>query len=46
MPAVPDLPALDTRRLLLRPLSLDDAPAIQRIFPQWEVVRYLADQVP
>ncbi|NYS12222.1 GNAT family N-acetyltransferase [Achromobacter xylosoxidans] len=46
VPDLPDLPALDTRRLLLRPLSLDDAPAIQRIFPQWEVVRYLAAQVP
>lgn len=46
MATVPDLPALDTRRLLLRPLNLGDAPAIQRIFPQWEVVRYLADQVP
>ena len=39
-------PPLSTERLLLQPLCLDDAPAIQRIFPQWEVVRYLAEQVP
>ncbi|PJM85854.1 GNAT family N-acetyltransferase [Achromobacter ruhlandii] len=46
MPDVPAPPPLDTERLLLRPLCADDAPAIQRIFPQWEVVRYLAEQVP
>ena len=32
-------------RLILRPLARD-ADAIQRLFPQWEVVRYLADQIP
>ncbi|MBB1624216.1 GNAT family N-acetyltransferase [Achromobacter sp. UMC71] len=46
MPDAPALPTLATERLILPPLSLDDAPAIQRIFAQWEVVRYLADQVP
>ncbi len=25
---------------------MHDADAIQRIFPQWEVVQFLADQVP
>lgn len=39
-------PALATARLTLRPLCMADAEAIQRIFPQWEVVRFLADQVP
>lgn len=39
-------PALATGRLLLRPLEIGDADAVQRIFPQWEVVRFLADQVP
>lgn len=39
-------PALETRRLLLRPIELNDAAMIQAIFPQWEVVRYLADRVP
>lgn len=35
-----------TGRLLLRPLALADAPQIQEIFPQWEVVRYLRNTVP
>jgi RimJ/RimL family protein N-acetyltransferase len=39
-------PALETRRLLLRPLTLDDAEQTQRLFPQWEVVKYLAAVVP
>jgi len=39
-------PALETPRLLLRPLELADAPQIQVIFPHWELVRYLAAQVP
>lgn len=46
MPDAAAAPTLATERLILPPLCLDDAPAIQRIFPQWEVVRYLADQVP
>jgi ribosomal-protein-alanine N-acetyltransferase len=37
---------LVTPRLVLRPIELEDAGAIQRIFPHWEVVRYLADKVP
>ena len=45
MPA-PDLPVLLTPRLILRPLAREDADAIQRLFPQWEVVRYLADHIP
>lgn len=39
-------PVLTTARLVLRPLDLEDADAIQRIFPQWEVVQFLADRVP
>lgn len=40
-------PPLETPRLLLRPLALDDAPQTQRLFPQWEIVRYLdANAVP
>lgn len=35
-----------TNRLLLRPLRLDDAPQIQAVFPQWEIVRYLLNVVP
>jgi ribosomal-protein-alanine N-acetyltransferase len=40
------IPELETRRLLLRPLQLEDAAQVQEIFPHWEIVRYLANQVP
>jgi RimJ/RimL family protein N-acetyltransferase len=39
-------PALETMRLVLRPLEIADAAQIQVLFPQWEIVRYLAAQVP
>ena len=39
-------PILATPRLVLRPLGLDDAPAIQTLFPRWEIVQYLASHVP
>lgn len=39
-------PELKTARLLLRALQLSDAEAIQQLFPQWEVVRYLNAKVP
>ena len=40
------LPSLHTPRLVLQPLCLADADAIQQRFPHWEVVRYLNDVVP
>ncbi|HEX4848130.1 MAG TPA: GNAT family N-acetyltransferase [Novosphingobium sp.] len=40
------VPTLETDRLILRPLTLDDEAAIQRIFPQWEIVRWLDAKVP
>lgn len=39
-------PTLYTERLILRPLELADAAAIQQQFPHWEVVRYLNALVP
>jgi [ribosomal protein S5]-alanine N-acetyltransferase len=39
-------PALETQRLVLRPLALADAGQIQQLFPQWVVVQYLAAIVP
>jgi ribosomal-protein-alanine N-acetyltransferase len=39
-------PILETPRLYLRPLELADAAQAQVLFPQWEVVKYLANQVP
>jgi RimJ/RimL family protein N-acetyltransferase len=41
-----DYPLLETERLRLLPVTLDDAPAIQAIFPQWEIVRYLDSRIP
>ncbi|HEV2289124.1 MAG TPA: GNAT family N-acetyltransferase [Candidatus Acidoferrales bacterium] len=38
--------ALETPRLLLRPLELADAEQIQSLFPHWEIVRYLRNIVP
>jgi [ribosomal protein S5]-alanine N-acetyltransferase len=37
---------LATARLLLRPVTLNDAPAMQALFPQWEIVRFLDSRVP
>ena len=39
-------PTLTTPRLNLAPLQLEDAEQVQLIFPQWEVVKYLANIVP
>jgi ribosomal-protein-alanine N-acetyltransferase len=46
MPPLNFLPEGRTERLLLCPLSLDDADQIQALFPQWEIVRFLRDIVP
>lgn len=35
-------PVLETERLILRPVELTDAPAIQRQLPHWNVVRYMS----
>lgn len=43
---IPATPILRTARLLLRPLRLEDAPALQRRFPKWEIVRHLNDRIP
>lgn len=39
-------PVLETERLILRPMRLSDAPAIQRRFNDWEVVKHLNGHVP
>jgi RimJ/RimL family protein N-acetyltransferase len=44
--AMESSPTFHTPRLLLTPLQLTDAPAIQRLFAHWEVVRYLDSRVP
>ncbi|HEY2861125.1 MAG TPA: GNAT family N-acetyltransferase [Terracidiphilus sp.] len=40
------IPEGRTARLLLRPFEVADAPEIQRLFPQWQIVKYLAAVVP
>lgn len=44
--SLPETPCLETERLVLRPLRLGDAPAIQRHFAHWEMVRHLMARVP
>jgi RimJ/RimL family protein N-acetyltransferase len=39
-------PTLQTQRLILRPLALSDAPAIQRHFNNWNIIKNLATVVP
>jgi [ribosomal protein S5]-alanine N-acetyltransferase len=41
-----DTPTLQTRRLVLRPLALSDASAIQRHFNNWNIIKNLASVVP
>jgi ribosomal-protein-alanine N-acetyltransferase len=40
------IPILETRRLLLQPLSLSDVDALQESFPHWETVQFLTSSVP
>ena len=44
--SMPPTPVLHTPRLILRPVRSKDAPVIQRLFPQWDVVRWLEAKVP
>jgi RimJ/RimL family protein N-acetyltransferase len=37
---------LETKRLFLRPLQLADAEETERLFPQWEIVKFLNAGVP
>jgi len=40
------IPNLETERLILKPLCREDIDAIQQVFPQWEIVRWLDARVP
>jgi RimJ/RimL family protein N-acetyltransferase len=43
---LPATPVLETERLRLRPLRIEDAPVVQRLFPQWELVKHLHAGTP
>jgi RimJ/RimL family protein N-acetyltransferase len=43
---MPLTPVLETERLVVRPVREGDVSAIQRLFPQWQVVRYLHAGIP
>jgi RimJ/RimL family protein N-acetyltransferase len=45
-PPLPETPTLETERLILRPLGLHDVAAVQRWFPDWELVKYLHAGLP
>ena len=39
-------PILQTERLILRPIALEDAPSVQKYFNKWNIIRNLAAVVP
>ncbi len=39
-------PALDAERLVLRPVSRDDADDLQRHFARWSIIQHLTEAVP
>jgi RimJ/RimL family protein N-acetyltransferase len=40
------IPTITTSRLILRPLDLADAGAVQTLFPRWEIVRFMSNDIP
>lgn len=40
------IPVLETKRLILKPLVAEDAPQIQQHYPRWDIVRYMVASVP
>jgi RimJ/RimL family protein N-acetyltransferase len=43
---LPPTPVLETERLILRPIRFDDVPAVQRWFPDWELMKHLHAGMP
>ncbi|MCB9995695.1 MAG: GNAT family N-acetyltransferase [Rhodospirillales bacterium] len=41
-----ETPVLETDRLILRPITLDDAPAVQKYFNNWNIIKNLSLAVP
>lgn len=40
------IPTITTPRLVLRSLELADADAVQKLFPRWEIVQFMASHIP
>ena len=40
------IPSLETERMWARPVRLEDSEQVQKIFPQWEIVKHLGAVVP
>jgi hypothetical protein len=40
------IPSLETESMWARPMRLEDAEQVQKIFPQWEIVKHLGAVVP
>jgi hypothetical protein len=40
------IPELETERMWLRPVRLEDAEQTQKLFPQWEILKSLGAVVP
>ncbi len=36
-------PILKTPRLILRPITIEDAPAVQKYFNDWKIIQYICD---
>lgn len=39
-------PTLETDRLILRPVTFDDAPALQKHFNDWDIIKFIGGHVP
>ncbi len=46
MTKIIETPALETERLILRPLQLADAPALQKHFNNWNIIKHLNENIP
>lgn len=41
-----NIPVLQNNRLILRPVTMQDAPAIQKYFNNFEIIKYIGNHVP
>jgi len=46
MTKIVETPVLETERLVLRPLVLDDATTLQKLFNNWNIIKHLNENVP